>query len=67
MSPDTYGGAMLLGVDGICIISHGSSGETAIVNAMKVAAEMSERGIVAELTRFFAEHRPAGQAAPSAD
>ena len=23
---DTYGGAMLLGVDGVCIISHGSSG-----------------------------------------
>ena len=26
VSPDTYGGAMLLGVDGVCIISHGSSG-----------------------------------------
>ena len=31
MSPDTYGGAVLLGVDGICIISHGSSGETAML------------------------------------
>ena len=35
MSPDTQGGAVLLGVDGICIISHGSSGETAMVNAIK--------------------------------
>ena len=31
--PDTYGGAMLLGVDGVCIISHGSSTAAAIVNA----------------------------------
>ena len=26
LNPDTYGGAVLLGVDGVCIISHGSSG-----------------------------------------
>lgn len=63
MSPDTYGGAMLLGVDGICIISHGSSGETAIVNAMKVAAEMAERGIVDELTKFFADQRTVAEPA----
>ena len=25
LDPDTYGGAILLGVDGVCIISHGSS------------------------------------------
>jgi glycerol-3-phosphate acyltransferase PlsX len=54
MSPDTYGGAVLLGVDGICIISHGSSGETAIVNAMKLAHELAEAGLVAEITAAFA-------------
>jgi acyl carrier protein len=27
-SPETYGGAMLLGVDGVCVISHGSSSAT---------------------------------------
>jgi glycerol-3-phosphate acyltransferase PlsX len=48
-SPDTYGGAMLLGVDGVCIISHGSSNATAIVNALKVAAEMVEADVVAHL------------------
>ena len=37
LDPDTYGGAMLLGVDGVCIISHGSSSARAIVNAVKVA------------------------------
>jgi len=33
-----YGGAPLLGIDGICIICHGSSGDRAIKNALAVAA-----------------------------
>ena len=35
---------MLLGVNGICVISHGSSNATAIMNAIRVAAEADERG-----------------------
>lgn len=34
-----YGGAPLLGIDGICIICHGSSSAKAIKNAIRVAAE----------------------------
>ena len=34
-----FGGAPLLGVDGVCIICHGSSRERAIANALGVAAE----------------------------
>lgn len=34
-----HGGAPLLGIDGICIICHGSSGERAIGNALGVAAK----------------------------
>ena len=34
----TYGGAPLLGIDGACIICHGTSGERAIHNALLVAA-----------------------------
>jgi phosphate acyltransferase len=49
LNPDTYGGAVLLGVDGVCIISHGSSGTTAIRNAIGVAAEMVEQGMVDEI------------------
>lgn len=33
-----YGGAPLLGIDGVCIICHGRSGERAIRNAVRVAA-----------------------------
>src|SRR5437660_3623820 len=32
VDPETYGGAMLLGVDGVCIISHGSSSNVAMLN-----------------------------------
>lgn len=46
LDPDSYGGAMLLGVDGVCIISHGSSSATAIVNAVRVAADMVENDVV---------------------
>src|SRR5262245_10516728 len=49
LDPDQTGGAMLLGVDGVCIISHGSSSATAVVNATRVAAEMVEAGVVERL------------------
>jgi phosphate acyltransferase len=49
LDPDDTGGAMLLGVDGVCIISHGSSSPRAIVNATRVAAEMVEAGVVDRL------------------
>jgi len=54
MSPDTYGGAMLLGVDGVCIISHGSSNETAMLNGIKVARDKVEAGVVDELRAAIA-------------
>ena len=37
-----YGGAPLLGVRGVCIISHGRANGNAIKNAIRVAAEFSE-------------------------
>ena len=35
----SFGGAPLLGIDGICIICHGSSGDRAIRNAIGMAAQ----------------------------
>lgn len=46
LDPDNTGGAMLLGVDGLCLISHGSSSATAIVNAVRVAKELLDADIV---------------------
>ncbi len=48
-NPDSYGGAMLLGTKGVCIISHGSSGEEAIVNAISVANEMVSGDLVGKI------------------
>ena len=43
INADEYGGSLLLGVDGICIIAHGSSSPTAIKNAIRVALESIEQ------------------------
>ena len=49
LTPENQGGAMLLGLNGICVISHGSSNATAIMNAIRVAAEMDRVGVVEKL------------------
>jgi len=46
MNYDEYGGALLLGVNGVCIISHGRSNAKAISNAIKVAKEAVEAKII---------------------
>jgi phosphate acyltransferase len=53
-----YGGAPLLGVKGVCIITHGSSNANAIKNAVRVAAEFSRRGINDSIERGLAKLRP---------
>ena len=42
MDYSEYGGAPLLGVKGVCIISHGRSNANAMKNAIRVAKEFSE-------------------------
>ncbi len=49
LDPENTGGAMLLGTDGVCIISHGSSSARAVVNAVAVARDMVEGDIVGHL------------------
>jgi glycerol-3-phosphate acyltransferase PlsX len=44
--PDSTGGAILLGVDGVCIISHGSSSARAMLNGIKVAKDMVDCDMV---------------------
>ncbi len=58
LDPETYGGAMLLGVDGVCIISHGSSSQRAIHNAINVAREMVDHDVVGEITRAIRPPTP---------
>src|SRR4051794_5503901 len=49
LDPDSHGGAMALGLQGVCIISHGSSSAKAIVNAVKVAKDMVESELVTKV------------------
>jgi glycerol-3-phosphate acyltransferase PlsX len=55
---EEYGGSPLLGVDGICIIAHGSSSPKAIKNAIRVAMESIKTKInphiVEEIAAFHA-------------
>ena len=51
LDPDNTGGALLLGLNGPCIISHGSSSATAVVNAVKVATEMVDADLVGAIAR----------------
>jgi glycerol-3-phosphate acyltransferase PlsX len=46
-----YGGAPLLGVNGVAIIAHGKSDPAALVNAIRRATESVERGLVAAIAR----------------
>jgi glycerol-3-phosphate acyltransferase PlsX len=49
LDPDTYGGAYLLGLRGLAVIAHGSSGRTAIANAIRLAARGVEHDVVGRL------------------
>lgn len=54
LDPDTYGGAILLGVDGVCIISHGSSSARAMLNGIRCAQEMVESDMVGAIRAAIA-------------
>ena len=44
-----YGGAMLLGINGIAVKAHGSSDDYAFYNAIRVAYEMVKLNVVATI------------------
>ncbi len=57
LDPESTGGAMLLGVAGVCVISHGSSSRKAIVNAVRVGHDLAARGIVEMLAAAVRSER----------
>ncbi len=46
MNPDRYGGASLLGVNGVVTIAHGTAKVEAIASALKMTSEVAELGLV---------------------
>ena len=61
-----YGGAPLLGLKGVCIITHGSSNANAIKNAIRVAAEFAESKANEEIEKGLAAIRPVPAAVSTA-
>ncbi|MHB1421694.1 MAG: phosphate acyltransferase PlsX [Gemmataceae bacterium] len=55
-----FGGAPLLGIDGVCIICHGSSGDRAIKNALGVAANYARAHLNELIVKELETSSPAG-------
>lgn len=54
MDPEMYGGAPLLGVQGVCIIAHGASSGRAILNAIRVAGEAAQGKLAENVAKEIA-------------
>jgi glycerol-3-phosphate acyltransferase PlsX len=62
VDPDTTGGAILLGLRGVAVVAHGTSGPTGIANAIRLAARAVEERAV-ERTAELLERTGATRAA----
>ena len=58
-SADTYGGAPILGVKGACLVGHGSSNETAIMNGVLTAARAVRLDVSGIIERTVNQEKPA--------
>ena len=47
-----HGGALLLGVDGICVIGHGSSKALSVISALRLAHSAASHGVMDDLHRL---------------
>jgi glycerol-3-phosphate acyltransferase PlsX len=56
-----YGGAPLLGVDGVVIVGHGRSDALAIRNGIRMAAQTVENGVLDAIKQGIVEHTNAGR------
>ena len=55
LHPDTTGGAILLGLRGIAVVGHGSSGAAGIANALRLAARCVELDAVGQTAALLRE------------
>jgi glycerol-3-phosphate acyltransferase PlsX len=56
-----YGGAPLLGVDGLCFICHGHSNAKAIMNALLMAQRGHDQHLIARITEQAAKYKLNGE------
>ena len=62
MSPDALGGAVLLGVNGVCVVGHGASSPRAVASCIGVAAQAAREGLVPKVQQALDAFRQAGVA-----
>jgi|TARA_E500000178_G_scaffold276928_1_gene275949 glycerol-3-phosphate acyltransferase PlsX len=53
-----HGGALLLGVNGICVIGHGSSKALSVVSALRLAHSAASHGVMDDLAQLESRVRP---------
>jgi glycerol-3-phosphate acyltransferase PlsX len=61
LDPDVYGGAPLLGVNGVCIIGHGSSNAIAVSNGVAVAARAARGDLTSRIASMIADAPASGE------
>jgi glycerol-3-phosphate acyltransferase PlsX len=57
-----YGGAPLVGLNGLCVVGHGRSSAKAVRNGVAMAAKFVSQGLVEQLSRQVASTTPQGHA-----
>jgi glycerol-3-phosphate acyltransferase PlsX len=66
VDPDAYGGAPLLGVDGVVMICHGSAGPMALLAALHSAHRFAERDLTRTIGQALEDHAELFELARSA-
>lgn len=67
LDPRRYNGAMFLGINGICVKSHGGTDATGFANAISIAVDLVQQGCIDKIKHELVKHGdtvPAPVAAP---
>jgi glycerol-3-phosphate acyltransferase PlsX len=62
MSPDELGGAVLLGVDGVCVVGHGAASPRAVASCVRVAVQAVREDLVPKVAAAMGKLVPAAVA-----
>ena len=60
-----HGGALLLGVDGVCVIGHGSSKALSVLSALRLAHSAASHGVMENLHALSLDGVPKATGAPA--
>lgn len=58
IAPEEFGGAPLLGINGVCIVGHGSGNAQAVKNAILMAGRVAEKQVNGKIIEAIAQLEP---------